>query len=108
MTREYSARTVEKYIRDLKRFFRDTGAPDRTNRSWWRGNLVAKGNSAASVNAMPAAVNGYQEFCGNSQGKARSLKCQRRVFCELHSRKTHEIGRARFRSVQLILCVNFC
>ena len=81
--REYSAGTIQKYSRDLKRFFRETGAPDLPDKQTvaaWRDSLVQRGYSAASVNAMLAAVNGYQECCGNPQGKAKPLKCQRRVF----------------------------
>ncbi len=83
--REYSAGTMEKYSRDVARFFRETGAqglPDKQTVTTWRDSLVARGYCVASVNAMLAAVNSYQECCGNPQGKARPLKCQRRVFCD--------------------------
>ena len=83
--REYSAGTMEKYSRDVARFFRETGAPDLPDKQTvaaWRDSLVARGYCVASVNAMLAAVNSYQECCGNPQGKARPLKCQRRVFCD--------------------------
>ena len=83
--REYSAGTMEKYSRDVERFFRETGAPSVPPKQAvadWRDSLVARGYSVASVNAMLAAVNGYQECCGNPQGKAKPLKCQRRVFCD--------------------------
>ena len=83
--REYSAGTIEKYIRDLNRFFRETGAPkkpDKQTVAAWRDSLVARGYAASSVNAMLAAVNGYQEFCENPGGKAKPLKCQRRIFCD--------------------------
>lgn len=93
--REYSAGTIEKYSRDVERFFRETHAPsvpDKQTVADWRDGLVARGYSAASVNAMLAAVNGYQEFCGNPQGKAKPLKCQRRVFCEAG----RELSRAEY------------
>lgn len=83
--REYSTGTIEKYIRDLNRFFRETGAPkkpDKQTVAAWRDSLVARGYAASSVNAMLAAVNGYQEFCENPGGKAKPLKCQRRIFCD--------------------------
>lgn len=56
----------------------------------WRDSLVARGYSVASVNAMLAAVNGYQEFCGNPQGKAKPLKCQHRVFCDANRELTRK------------------
>lgn len=93
--REYSAGTIQKYSRDLKRFFRETGAPDLPDKQTvaaWRDSLVQRGYSAASVNAMLAAVNGYQECCGNPQGKAKPLKCQRRVFCDAG----RELNRAEY------------
>ena len=83
--REYSAGTIQKYSHDVARFFQETNAPavpDKQTVAAWRDSLVARGYSAASVNAMLAAVNGYQECCGNPQGKAKPLKCQRRVFCD--------------------------
>ena len=46
----------------------------------------------ATMNAMLAAVNGYQEFCGNPQGKAKPPKCQRRVFCDAG----RELSRAEY------------
>lgn len=93
--REYSAGTIQKYSRDLKRFFRETGAPDLPDKQTvaaWRDSLVQRGYSTASVNAMLAAVNGYQECCGNPQGKAKPLKCQRRVFCDAG----RELNRAEY------------
>ena len=83
--KEYSQATVKKYIRTLERFFADTGAgenPAKETVAAWRDSLVAKGYSPSGVNAMLAAVNGYQEFCGAPQNKAKPLKCQRRVFCD--------------------------
>jgi len=93
--REYSAGTIQKYSRDMERFFRETGAPDLPDKQTvaaWRDSLVQRGYSAASVNAMLAAVNGYQECCGNPQGKAKPLKCQRRVFCDAG----RELNRAEY------------
>ena len=83
--REYSPSTVEKYTRTLERFFRDSGSGPRPAKeavAAWRDELVRQGYAVTGVNAMLAAVNGYQEFCGNPQGKAKPLKCQRRVFCD--------------------------
>ncbi|HIZ48688.1 MAG TPA: tyrosine-type recombinase/integrase [Candidatus Gemmiger excrementavium] len=83
--RERSAGTIEKYLRDTARFFRETGAPDAPPKeavAAWRDDLARRGYCAASVNAMLAAVNGYQEFRGAPEAKARPLKRQRRVFCD--------------------------
>lgn len=85
--REQSQATICKYLRALARFFRESGVPDtlipdKEQVVRWRDSLVARGYSPSSVNTMLAAVNGYQEFCCNPQGKAKPLKRQRRVFCD--------------------------
>ena len=41
---------------------------------------------------MLAAVNGYQDFCGNPAGKAKPLKRQRRVFSDAG----RELSRAEY------------
>ena len=108
--RERSPGTIEKYTRDLARFFRETGgaappqpsvpadgpaplpAPSKEAVAAWRDSLAARGYSAASVNAMLAAVNGYQDFCGNPAGKAKPLKRQRRIFSDAG----RELSRAEY------------
>ena len=89
--REQSPATIEKYTRALARFFResqgsaqgkDALVPTREAVAAWRDGLVARGYAPASVNSMLAGINGYQDFCGNPQGKARPLKRQRRIFCD--------------------------
>lgn len=84
-SRERSQGTIEKYVRDLRRYFRET-APD----SWisheaavrWRDSLLEQGYAAVSVNAMLAAVNGYFAFRNRMDCCARPLKRQRRAFCD--------------------------
>lgn len=85
LSQEYSAATIEKYIRALARFFRESGAsevPSREEVAAWRDALVAQGYAPSGINAMLAAINDYQEFCDNLQGKAKPLKRQRKVFCD--------------------------
>ena len=63
--REYSPATIEKYTHVLSRFFQESrleGEPTKEDVAAWRDGLARSGYSAASVNAMLAAVNGYQEF----------------------------------------------
>lgn len=70
--REYSPATIQKYTHALARFFTDTGAgetPARETVAAWRDALSAKGYTPATVNAMLAAVNDYQESIGNPLGK---------------------------------------
>ena len=93
--RERSPGTIAKYLRDTARFFAESGAPQPPPKAAvaaWRDALAAKGYAPASVNAMLAAVNAYQDFCGNPAGKAKPLKCQRRIFCEAR----RELSRAEY------------
>ena len=93
--RERSPGTIAKYLRDTARFFAETGAPSAPPKATvaaWRDALAARGYAPASVNAMLAAVNAYQDFCGNPAGKAKPLKCQRRIFCEAR----RELSRAEY------------
>lgn len=89
--REQSPATIEKYTRALARFFRESHGkaqdkdrlvPTRETVAAWRDELVARGYAPASVNSLLAGINGYQDFCGNPQGKAKPLKRQRRIFCD--------------------------
>lgn len=80
---ERSPATIDKYSRDLTRFFRDTGAGPRPGRdavAQWRDALLAAGYTARSVNCMLASVNGYQVFTGRPEERARPLKVQRRAY----------------------------
>ena len=82
--REYSPATIEKYTHVLARFFQESrleGDPTKEDIAAWRDGL-AQSYPAASVNAMLAAVNGYQEFRERPQEKAKPLKRQRRAFRE--------------------------
>ena len=93
--REYSPATVQKYTKALARFFADTGAgdtPDRETVAAWRDSLTAKGYTPATVNAMLAAVNDYQESIDNVAGKAKPLKRQRKIFAD----PGRELSRAEY------------
>jgi putative integrase len=92
--REYSPATIQKYTKALARFFADTGAgdiPTRETVAAWRDSLTEKGYTPATVNAMLAAVNDYQESIDNVAGKAKPLKHQRRIFAD----PGRELTRAR-------------
>ena len=93
--REYSPATIQKYTKALARFFADTGAgdaPDRETVAAWRDSLTAKGYTPATVNAMLAAVNDYQESIDNPAGKAKPLKRQRKIFAD----PGRELSRAEY------------
>ena len=95
-SRERSPATIEKYARDLTRFLHESGAdpaaPPKSAVAAWRDALAQRGYAPASVNAMLAAVNGYQEFRGAPAAQARPLKRQRRVFADAG----RELSRAEY------------
>lgn len=93
--REYSPATIQKYVKALARFFADTGAgrkPARETVAAWRDSLTARGYTPSTVNALLAAVNGYQESIDNPAGKAKPLKRQRRIFAD----PGRELSRAEY------------
>mgnify|MGYP001852575862 FL=1 len=93
--REYSPATIQKYTKALARFFADTGAgrrPDRETVAAWRDSLTAKGYTPSTVNSLLAAVNDYQESIDNPAGKAKPLKCQRKIFAD----PGRELSRAEY------------
>ncbi len=95
LERERSEGTVEKYLRDLERFFRETEDRDQLSHAFvvqWRDDLVAKGYAPVSVNAMLAAVNGYFIFRNRRDCCARPLRVQRRAFCDAN----RELGRGEY------------
>ena len=83
--REYSPATIEKYTGALARFFAESAAPAAPGKeavAAWRDSLAARGYTPATVNAMLAAVNDYQESIDNPAGKAKPLKRQRKIFAD--------------------------
>ena len=85
VSQERSRGTVEKYLRDLSRFFRETKREKWLSHEGaveWRNQLLSRGYAAVSVNSMLAAVNGYFVFRRRRDCCARPLKVQRRAFCD--------------------------
>ena len=89
--REYSPATIQKYTRALARFFAESpapagsppdAAPTREAVMAWRDRLAAGGYTPATVNALLAGVNMYQESIHNPGGKAKPLKRQRKIFAD--------------------------
>ena len=89
--REYSPATIQKYTKALARFFAESpapagsppdAAPTREAVMAWRDRLAAGGYTPATVNALLAGVNMYQESIHNPGGKAKPLKRQRKIFAD--------------------------
>lgn len=79
---ERSAATVEKYLRDARRFaaWLNGRAVTKEAVAEWKGNLLALRYAPTSVNAVLASLNGLFRFLGWEDCRARFLKVQRRLF----------------------------
>ena len=109
--REYSPATIEKYTGALARFFAESAAqaaPGKEAVAAWQDSLAARGYTPATVNAMLAAVNDYQESIGNAAGKAKPLKRQRRVFCDADRELTRASIRCKGKCREILLPAELC
>ena len=80
--RERSKNTVEKYVRDARRFleFAGTDAWGREQVLLYKGYLQKK-YKITSVNSMLVALNCFLRFCGLPGCCVKLLKIQRQMFC---------------------------
>ena len=82
LTKEEKSRaTVEKYLRDVRSFFRfsNTGSISKEQMIAYKEYLTDR-YAPASVNSMLAAVNGFLEWAGYPQYRVKPLKIQREIF----------------------------
>jgi len=82
--RERSAATVAQYrcsLLQLWNFLPEEKRLSRESLLEWKQKTAAH-KAVRTVNCMIAAVNAYLEFWGAEQLKLKSLKCQRKTFCE--------------------------
>lgn len=79
---ERAGETVKKYQRDVKEFMRWLSGREVKKEDVldWREELIGKGLSAATVNTKLAALNGFLDFLGWTECRAKNLKIQRQVF----------------------------
>ena len=78
---ERAAGTVEKYMRDVRRFalWLDGAEATEERVTAWKKLLLEQGYAAVTINSMLAALNSFFRFAGWTQ-RARFLKIQRRLF----------------------------
>lgn len=81
---ERSSGTIEKYLRDVKNFYRWLkGRPvSKELAAEWKKSLLSEGYAPVTVNSMIAALNGLFRFLGWDHCRIRFLKLQRRLFRE--------------------------
>ena len=81
-TEERSAGTIEKYMRDVRKFFCWLGNEilGKTQVSAWRAQLLADGYAPETVNSMIVALNRFLDFIGRSDCRVHTLRIQRKLF----------------------------
>lgn len=80
---EKSLLTIEKYRRDINRFFRFAGREEVTKELLirYKADLLEEKYAVASINSMLVALNRYFDFLGRHELKIKLLKCQKQIFC---------------------------
>ena len=89
---ERSAGTIEKYVRDVRRFaiWLDGEEVSRERTAAWRDSLLERGYAPVTVNSMVAAVNQFFTFLGWEDCKVKALKIQRKLFRDDRRELTRE------------------
>lgn len=81
-TEERSEGMIEKYMRDVRKFFCWLGNEilGKTQVSAWRAQLLADGYAPETVNSMIVALNRFLDFMGRSDCRVHTLRIQRKLF----------------------------
>ena len=89
---EKSPITIEKYLRDVRRFMTFASGRPMTRQLAidYKQNLIASGYSVASVNSMLASLSSLLRFLSWADCQVRSLRRQRQVYCPPEKELTRE------------------
>ena len=89
---ERSAGTIEKYVRDVRRFavWLDGEEVSRERTAAWRDGLLERGYAPVTINSMVAAVNRFFVVLGWEECKVKALKIQRKLFRDDRRELTRE------------------
>ena len=89
---ERSAGTIEKYVRDVRRFaaWLDGEEASRERTAAWRDGLLERGYAPVTINSMVAAVNRFFVVLGWEECKVKALKIQRKLFRDDRRELTRE------------------
>jgi len=79
---EYAPGTIEKYHRDITRFFEWTadGMVDENSAAAWKKHLLDSSYASATINSMIVALNSFFKYLGWDECRVKELRIQRRVF----------------------------
>lgn len=80
---EKSMVTVEKYLRDTRRFLAFVNGRNVTKELMlaYKQALQERSYAARSINSMLASLNSLLDFLGWSDCKVKNLRCQRQTYC---------------------------
>ncbi|EOQ35630.1 tyrosine-type recombinase/integrase [Butyricicoccus pullicaecorum] len=91
-TEERSAGTIEKYLRDVRKFFcwLADKSLEKAQVSAWRAQLLSDGYAPETVNSMIVALNQFLDFIGRSDCRVHTLRIQRKLFRSQERELTRE------------------
>lgn len=79
---EKSSLTIEKYVRDVKKFLEWLGERSLSKQETmiYKAELIET-YAIASVNSMLSSLGSYLDFCSRTDCKVKMVKVQREIFC---------------------------
>jgi len=89
---EKSHATIEKYMRDVRRFWQFLG-DERVSKETvisFKKSLISEGLAVRSINSMLASINSLLSFLGLDSCKVRNLRTQHKAYCDVNQELTRE------------------
>lgn len=92
---EYGKATVEKYLREVRCFYRWLGDRDVDKKitAEFKNDLQEKGYAPSTVNGKLSALNAFFRFAGWEECRVKFLRIQRQIFRD----QKRELGREEYR-----------
>ena len=92
LSAEKSTVTIEKYMRDVKRFISFAGSRPlcRELLLEYKVRLLENGYAPRSVNSMLASLHSFFDFLGRQDCKVKTIKLQKEVYCPAERELTRE------------------
>lgn len=105
ISQECADNTIEKYIRELKIFIdylkNETEYISKAALITWKSKMELK-YKASSINSKIAAINKYLTYVGLDELKIKSIKVQKRIFCD----ESEELDKKEY--IKLIKTADLC
>lgn len=81
---ERSSITVEKYMRDVRKFFEFAGTKNVTKEVVieYKRFLIEAGYAVRSINSMLASLNSFLACSGLGDCRVKSMKTQKQIYCK--------------------------